>query len=91
MDEELITLRVQYLVDTDPFSSLSIYPVPSRAPVYSFMISTPLATQLGALLRFIAAPQRVRTKIYETFFSIRFWYGGSSTAISDFLLNNFPL
>lgn len=67
MDEELITLRVQYLVDTDPFSSLSIYPVPSRAPVYSFMISTPLATQLGALLRFIAAPQRVRTENYKTF------------------------
>jgi hypothetical protein len=67
MDEELITVRVQYLVDTDPFSSLSIYPVPSRAPVYSFMISTPLATQLGALLRFIAAPQRVRMKITKLF------------------------
>lgn len=61
MDEELITLRVQYLVDTDPFSSLSIYPIPSRAPVYSFVVSAPLATQLGALLRWVLAPQRVRT------------------------------
>jgi Formin N-terminal GTPase-binding domain len=70
MDEELITLRVQYLVDTDPFSSLSIYPVPSRAPVYSFVISTPLATQLGALLRFIAAPQRVRFVLIKKIFSL---------------------
>lgn len=60
MDEELITFRVQYLVDTDPFSSLSIYPIPSRAPVYSFLLGVPLATQLGALLRVLGAPQRVR-------------------------------
>lgn len=61
MDEELISLRVQYLVDTDPFSSLSIYPVPARAPVYSFIVATPLANQIGALLRFLnGAPQRVR-------------------------------
>lgn len=60
MDEELITFRVQYLVDTDPFSSLSIYPIPSRAPVYSFLVAVPLATQLGALLRLLGAPQRVR-------------------------------
>lgn len=70
MDEELTTLRVQYLIDTDPFSSLSIYPVPSRAPVYSFKISTPLATQLGALLRCIAAPQRVRRNFTKTFLGL---------------------
>lgn len=58
--DELITLRVQFLVDTDPFNSLSIYPIPSRAPVYSFANTTPLATQLGALLRLLGAPQRVR-------------------------------
>lgn len=60
MDEELVTFRVQYLVDTDPFSSLSIYPVPSRAPVYSFLVAVPLQLQLGALLRLLGAPQRVR-------------------------------
>jgi hypothetical protein len=59
MDDELVTLRVQYLVDTDPFSSLSIYPVPSRAPLFSFAVATPLATQIGALLRLLGAPQRV--------------------------------
>lgn len=58
--DELITLRVQYLVDTDPFNSLTMYPIPSRAPVHSFASTTPLATQLGALLRLLGAPQRVR-------------------------------
>jgi Formin N-terminal GTPase-binding domain len=63
MDEELVTFRVQYLVDQDPFnSSLSSYPVPSRAPVFSFVVTTPLVTQLGALLRLLGAPQRVRTQ-----------------------------
>lgn len=58
--DEFITLRVQYLVDTDPFNSLTMYPIPSRAPVHSFASTTPLATQLGALLRLLGAPQRVR-------------------------------
>lgn len=55
----LINLRVQYMVDADPFNSLSVYPLPSRAPVFSFVSTTPLATQLGALLRLLGAPQRV--------------------------------
>lgn len=57
--DELITIRVQYLVDSDPFNSLSMYPIPSRAPVFSFASAVPLATQLGALLRHLGAPQRV--------------------------------
>uniref|UniRef100_A0A182NNK2 FHOD1 N-terminal GTPase-binding domain-containing protein n=1 Tax=Anopheles dirus TaxID=7168 RepID=A0A182NNK2_9DIPT len=56
--DELITVRVQYLVDSDPFNSLSMYPIPSRAPVFSFASAVPLATQLGALLRHLGAPQR---------------------------------
>lgn len=60
MNEELISFRVQYLVDTDPFSSLSIYPIPSRAPVHSFLVGVSLSTQIGALLRLLGAPQRVR-------------------------------
>lgn len=60
--DELLTLRVQYVVDTDPFNSLSMYPAPSRAPTYSFVCTTPLATQLGAILRLLGAPQRVRSK-----------------------------
>lgn len=57
--EELLPIRVQYLADTDPFNSMAMYPVPSRAPTYSFVCSTPLATQLGAILRLLGAPQRV--------------------------------
>lgn len=58
--DELITLRVQYVVDSDPFNSLSMYPTPTRAPTYSFVGTAPLATQLGAILRLLGAPQRVR-------------------------------
>lgn len=61
--DELLTLRVQYVVDTDPFNSLSMYPAPTRAPTYSFVCTTPLATQLGAILRLLGAPQRVRCNI----------------------------
>ncbi|XP_058053333.1 FH1/FH2 domain-containing protein 3 isoform X6 [Anopheles bellator] len=57
--DELIVVRVQYLVDNDPFNSLSMYPVPSRAPLFSFASAVPLATQLGALLRHLGAPQRL--------------------------------
>lgn len=55
---ELLPIRVQYLADTDPYS-MAMYPIPSRAPTYSFACSTPLATQLGAILRLLGAPQRV--------------------------------
>lgn len=58
--DDLITLRIQYLVDSDPFNSFAMYPIPSRAPAFSFASSAPLATQLGALLRHLGAPQRVR-------------------------------
>ncbi|EAT32905.1 AAEL014857-PA [Aedes aegypti] len=58
--DDLITLRVQYLVDSDPFNSFAMYPIPSRAPAFSFASSAPLATQLGGLLRHLGAPQRVR-------------------------------
>lgn len=56
---ELLPIRVQYLADTDPYNSMAMYPVPSRAPTYSFACSTPLATQLGAILRLLGAPHRV--------------------------------
>lgn len=61
--DELLPIRVQYLADTDPYNCMSIYPIPSRAPTYSFECTTPLATQLGAILRLLGAPQRVRHSI----------------------------
>lgn len=67
MSGELIALRIQYLVDLDPFSSLSSYPVPSRAPIHSLILTVPLANQLGSLVRALGAPQRVRPQLKITF------------------------
>lgn len=58
--DELLPLRIQYVADTDPLNGLSLFPLPSRAPTYSFPLTAPLATQLGAILRILDAPQRVR-------------------------------
>ncbi|XP_058987660.1 FH1/FH2 domain-containing protein 3 isoform X5 [Musca domestica] len=57
--DEMITLRVQYLVDTDPLDCTSMYPIPTRAPTYAFASTMPLATQLGTILRILNAPQRI--------------------------------
>lgn len=57
--DELLHLRIQYVADSDPFNSFSMFPLPSRAPIYPFVYSAPLATQLGAILRILNAPQRV--------------------------------
>lgn len=65
--DELITIRVQYLADTDPYNCVSMYPIPARAPTYSFALTAPLATQLGAILRLLGAPQRVRIWNYNIF------------------------
>uniref|UniRef100_A0A1B0GLV1 FHOD1 N-terminal GTPase-binding domain-containing protein n=1 Tax=Phlebotomus papatasi TaxID=29031 RepID=A0A1B0GLV1_PHLPP len=56
--DEVIPLRIQYLLDSDPFNSVSLFPIPSRAPTYNFISTAPLATQLGAILRILEAPQR---------------------------------
>lgn len=58
--DELVPIRVQYLADSDPYECVSMYPIPSRAPIYSFAYTAPLATQLGSILRLLGAPQRVR-------------------------------
>ncbi|XP_055914013.1 FH1/FH2 domain-containing protein 3 isoform X5 [Eupeodes corollae] len=57
--DELITFRVQYLIDTDPLNCTSMYPIPTRAPTYAFATTMPLATQLGTILRLLGAPQRL--------------------------------
>lgn len=70
--QELITLRVQYLVDRDPFTSVSMFPIPTRAPSYSFISTEPLATQLPSVLRLLNAPHRVR-KLNKEFLG---YFGG---------------
>ncbi|XP_011179807.1 FH1/FH2 domain-containing protein 3 isoform X6 [Zeugodacus cucurbitae] len=57
--DELITLRVQYLVDTEPLNCTSMYPIPTRAPTYGFAATMPLATQLSTILRLLGAPHRI--------------------------------
>lgn len=59
--DEFYTFRVQYLADADPFNCLTMFPMPTRAPTYAFASSVPLATQLGAVVRLLGAPQRVHT------------------------------
>lgn len=58
--DELVPIRIQYLADSDPYECASMFPIPSRAPAYSFAYTAPLATQLGSILRVLGAPQRVR-------------------------------
>lgn len=58
--DELFTIKVQYLADTDPYNCLSMYPIPSRAPTYSFACHSPLANQIGSVINYLGAPQRVR-------------------------------
>lgn len=71
--DDVLTFRVQYLADTDPFNSVTMFPIPSRAPTYAFASSTPLATQLGAILRLLGAPQRVRAKSYTHLNMVMGW------------------
>lgn len=80
--DELFTIRVQYLADTDPFNCMSMFPIPSRAPTYSFIYTAPLATQLGSILRLLDAPQRVREKIhyFQFDFCISFFSSSSSSS-----------
>ncbi|XP_030373200.1 FH1/FH2 domain-containing protein 3-like isoform X1 [Scaptodrosophila lebanonensis] len=57
--DELITFRVQYLVDSDPLDATTVFPIPMRAPTYAFATTMPLATQLGTILRLLNAPHRI--------------------------------
>uniref|UniRef100_A0AAR2M5I8 Formin homology 2 domain containing 3a n=1 Tax=Pygocentrus nattereri TaxID=42514 RepID=A0AAR2M5I8_PYGNA len=50
--------RVQFLDDTDPFSSTS-FPEPARPPRFSFREDLPLSSQLPALHRLLRAPHRL--------------------------------
>lgn len=61
--DELITLRVQYLLDSDPLSATTAFPIPVRAPTYAFATTMPLSTQLATILRLLNAPQSVRITI----------------------------
>ena len=50
--------RVQYLDDTDPFSSTN-FPEPTRPPTFTFHINVPLDNQIGGVHRLLGAPHKV--------------------------------
>lgn len=54
----LVTVRVQYLEDTDPFACAN-FPEPRRAPTCSLDGVLPLGTQIPALHRLLGAPLKV--------------------------------
>jgi hypothetical protein len=50
--------RVQFLDDTDPFSSVNL-PEPARPPSFTFLTSTVLSNQLNSVHKLLKAPHRV--------------------------------
>jgi len=62
--------KVQYLDDTDPFSSTSTnFPEPTRPPTYTFLTNVPLQNQLAGVKRLLKAPHKVSD--YTKFISKR--------------------
>lgn len=55
----VVTVRVQYLEDTDPFACAN-FPEPRRAPTCTLDGALPLSTQIAALHRLLGAPLKVR-------------------------------
>lgn len=55
----VVTVRVQYLEDTDPFACAN-FPEPRRAPTCSLDGALPLGAQMPALHRLLGAPLKVR-------------------------------
>jgi len=53
-----LTCRVQYLDDTDPFSSTN-FPEPTRPPSFTFNVDLPLCEQLAGVHRLLKAPHKV--------------------------------
>ena len=52
------TCRIQYLDDTDPFSSTN-FPEPTRPPTFTFHLTVPLINQIGGVHRLLEAPHKV--------------------------------
>ena len=50
--------RIQYLDDTDPFSSTN-FPEPTRPPTYTFLTNVPLLNQVAGVKRLLKSPHKV--------------------------------
>lgn len=58
-NSDTFTCRVQYLNDLDAFSLTTLFPEPSRPPLFQFNVNIPLINQLPAVHRLLKAPHRV--------------------------------
>lgn len=57
---DMLTCRVQYVDDTDPFEYSANVPEPQRSPpVHSFSLTLPLINQIAGVHRALRAPHRV--------------------------------
>lgn len=62
----MLTCRVQYLNDIDPFSASTNFPEPTRPPSYAFNVNIPLIDQIAGVHRLLRAPQNVSIQfVYE--------------------------
>lgn len=56
--------RVQYLDDTDPFSSVNL-PEPARPPSFTFLTSGVLSNQLSSVHKVLNAPHNVNSNLLK--------------------------
>ena len=56
--------RVQYLDDTDPFSSVNL-PEPARPPSFTFLTATILSNQINSVHKLLNAPHQVILFYYK--------------------------
>lgn len=54
-----LTCKIQFVNDTDPFSTSISYLEPPRGQNFSFSVDIPLCEQIGAVNRALRAPQKV--------------------------------
>jgi len=57
-NSQFMTFRVQYLDDTDPFSSTN-FPEPARPPSFTFNLDIPLCEQISGIHRLLKAPHKI--------------------------------
>ena len=62
--------RVQFLDDTDPFSSTT-YPEPSRPPTFTFLLNVHLVNQLSGVHKLLSPPHKVSNAAIKAYLLIK--------------------